>query len=840
MNPTKKIVNIVILSILFLNILSLSAQTNTDSLKKRLIDTPKDTLYIKTLINIGDIYKNNSPDSSLYYYNEALNISKEIKDIDFQIEAYSVLASLKISMEEYQKALIYYALEKDLCVKTNNKEKLKYIIGNSGVIYFYLSNYPKALSNFYDLEKVAIELNDSFAIAAAYTNIGIIYKKLNENEKALEYFNKNLKIAEKINSKLAISDSYNNIGLIFQDRNNDSIAINYFEKSIEVSKEVDDFEGIAVANLNIGISKDAMHKCEDALLNFETAYEIAKKNKSKRITAEAEYEIANIYLRFSNSDKYNFSKKKQFLNEAIIFANDSYKISKSYDYLNTVKKVTKLLVEIYQKKGNTNKALNFALEHITVKDSIFKNENLEAIQKMNAKYEIYKSKLEIAKKEEEIKINEKQIELQNTIINVGIIAGIIFLLFLSLIIFLFFRIKKQKNNLVSLKNLQRRLIDNLPIHIYLKNKELKYQLINESYAKLLKSPMDKIIGKSDLELNESWKKFEDIDMQIMAINEPIFEFKEEFIDDDGNRIWFSVTKVPYHDEKGSVIGIIGIVSDISLDIRLNFRLQRLLDESRKQRKIITQVNKNITDSITYAKTIQDGVLPSKRFLEEVFNEYFILYKPYGIVSGDFYYANKNKDTLIFSVADCTGHGVPGAFLTMLAISFLNQIIFDAGNTVPSTILDILNNKIRRTFENSKKQNISGLDIGVCSVDMKTNTLQFAGAFISLYILRNEELVEYKASRIPLGTNYFKKSFVNYKVELHNDDVIYLFSDGYGDQLGGKEMKKFSKRKFIELIMNNKNKTLEEQKQILKTNLREWQGGNKQFDDITVMAIKWKI
>ncbi|NPA44063.1 MAG: SpoIIE family protein phosphatase, partial [Chlorobi bacterium] len=457
-----------------------------------------------------------------------------------------------------------------------------------------------------------------------------------------------------------------------------------------------------------------------------------------------------------------------------------------------------------------------------------------------AKYEIYKSKLELNKKEEQIKANEKQIKLQRFIIEFSIIVGILFFLLLTLLILLYLRIKKQKNDLLILKNLQRVLIDNLPIHIYLKDKDLKYQLVNKSYAQLLKYPMNEIIGKRDIELNKEWEKFESIDKQIISTNEPLKEFKEEHIDKDGNKTWFSITKVPYHDKKGNVIGVIGIVSDISTDVKLNVKLQQLLDDSIKQRKIISQKNKNITDSITYAKTIQDGILPPNNLLKKIFNEYFILYKPQGIVSGDFYYTSKNKDVLIFAVADCTGHGVPGAFLTMLSISFLNQIIFDAGNTVPSVILDKLNNKVKKTFENSEKQNISGLDIALCSVNKKTNILQFSGAFISLYILRKNEIKEYKPARIPLGTSYSTKKFPNVEIELKDGDVIYLFTDGYADQLGGGNMKKFSKRRLLEVIISNKNKSLEEQKQILEKALKEWQGNAPRFDDITIMAIKWKI
>ena len=812
------------------------AQKQLDSLKLLVLHSGKDTNRISAYIQIGDILADSIPDSASMYYNKALLLSEEIKNVPFQIQSCSSLANLNISQENYKKALDFYAKEKELCLKINDKKKLKFVVGNSGVIYFYLSNYPEALKNFFDLEKIAIELNDSDAIATAYTNIGIIFKKLDENDKALTYFNKNLSIAQKINSKSSISDSYNNIGLIFQDENKDSIAVEYFKKSLKLSKEINDEESVAISELNIGISLLNMNRMNEALSKFETALNIAEKIKNKRLTAESENELAEIYFKFSDLPDYTSSEQKKYLNKSLNYAEDSYKISKSHSYLNNVKKITHLLAKIYKKKKNSDRALKFALEHIAVKDSIFKNQNLEAIQKMNAKYEIYKNRLLLEKKESEIEQNKKLIKNKNFIIKYGIIGAVIFLFLSILLVILFIRIKKQKNKLSELKQLQDYLINNLPVSVYLKDVNFRYKLANKSFADLLGLSLTELIGKSDRELDQE-TKYEDIDMQVIAMNKAIKPITEKFINQEGKELWVSIKKVPFHDINGKVAGVIGIVSDVTEYTKLNFRLQKALDETRKKNKHIKQINRDINDSLIYAKTIQDAVLPCKNYLNTVLKNYFLIYRSRQIVSGDFYFVKEINETLTVALADCTGHGVPGGFLTMLSISFLHQITAENTKLIPSEILNKLRENIKVIFNTEDNQNKNGLDIALCTVDKKNQKMQFSGAYNSLFLLRNNELTEYKATRIPIGYYFAEKQFKNYEIDLKKGDIVYLFTDGFKDQIGGSENKKFTSKRLKSLILKNHKLPMDKQKEIIENTFIEWLGDNEQFDDVSMLAFK---
>jgi len=833
----KKLRFFLILVFLFYHNVSFS-QNYPDSIKQAIISFADDTSKISSYLKIGEYYADTIPDSAFSYYYKALNLSKELNNTEKQIESYAALASLSISAEKYQKAIDFYESEIKLCKKIDDKEHLRYAVGNSGVLYFYLSNYPKALIHFYELEKTAIALNDSNALTTAYTNIGNIYKKLNENEKALEYFNKNLKIAKKINSKSAISNAYNNIGLIYQDSDNDKIAVKLFKKSIDVSKEINDTEGIVIGYLNLGISLDAMHQCKKALLYFGKALKIAKDINNKRLISEVEYELANIYLSLSDSEKNNTDKKKDYLlDKSKNFAEDAYKIAKSYHYLNIVKKITRLLIDIYQKKNETDKALKYATEYIVVKDSLFKKENLEAIQKMNAKYEIYKNNIEINKRELVISQNKKLIDSQNFIINAGIVVGIVFFIFLSYIIGLFLKVRNKKNEISELKKLQDYLINNLPASVYLKDTNLKYKLTNDKYAELLGFTPDELYNKSDKELGLE-TKYETLDMQILAVDKALKPITEEFIDKKGKEYRVSIKKVPYHDLNGNVAGVIGIVSDVTEYMKLNLRIHKLLDKTRNQKNRIENANRNINDSLSYAKTIQDAVLPSTEKLNLLFKDFFILFKGRQIVSGDFYYANKVNDTVIFALGDCTGHGVPGGFLTMLSISFLNQIISENKQISPSEILNHLRKKIIEIFTQSGQPNKNGLDIALCSYNVKTNILQYSGAYNSMFLLRDNELSEYKATRIPIGFYFAEKEFKNYEIQLNQNDIIYLFTDGFKDQIGGPENKKFTSKKLKELILENHKKPFKEQKNIIEKTFDNWLAENEQFDDVSMFTVKF--
>lgn len=259
----------------------------------------------------------------------------------------------------------------------------------------------------------------------------------------------------------------------------------------------------------------------------------------------------------------------------------------------------------------------------------------------------------------------------------------------------------------------------------------------------------------------------------------------------------------------------------------------------KQKEEIEEKNQHITSSIEYASRIQQALLPPEELIQRNLPNHFVLYKPRDIVSGDFYWLKQIDDSIFYATADCTGHGVPGAFMSMLGISFLNEIVNKKHINKPSEILNELRKKVKLSLRQTGKDNESkdGMDIAVCVLNNKNLTLEYAGAYNPVYIVRKGELHEIKATRNPIGIYLREVPFENHKFQLEEGDLIYTFSDGYVDQFGGNENTKFKASKFKKLLLEISDKPLKEQEEILDKTIIEWQGDAEQTDDIIIFGVK---
>ncbi len=272
------------------------------------------------------------------------------------------------------------------------------------------------------------------------------------------------------------------------------------------------------------------------------------------------------------------------------------------------------------------------------------------------------------------------------------------------------------------------------------------------------------------------------------------------------------------------------------------------EEIEKQHAIVVKQKEEITSSITYASRIQNALVPSEEFLNESLPEHFILWMPRDIVSGDFYWAKKIDPYVFIVAADCTGHGVPGAFMSMLGIAFLNEIVQSEtillskndDEVQAAHALEEMRKHVKTTLHQTgdRHEQKDGMDLAFCAFNTETKTMYYSGANNPLFLIRKNELIEYKPTRNPIGIHIREKSFENHKIKLEKDDIIYLFSDGYRDQFGGDGNVKFGKKAFSELLMDIHKKPLDEQKQILEKTIDDWMAGNhRQLDDILVVGFK---
>lgn len=263
-------------------------------------------------------------------------------------------------------------------------------------------------------------------------------------------------------------------------------------------------------------------------------------------------------------------------------------------------------------------------------------------------------------------------------------------------------------------------------------------------------------------------------------------------------------------------------------------------EIEKQRDQIALQKKEITDSIVYAERIQSAVLPDQEYINKLLNEYFILFKPRNIVSGDFYWFSQVQEQVIVVAADCTGHGVPGAFMSMLGITILNEIVSSKNSTQAGKILDTLRMHLTKTLGQTGKEDDAkdGMDLALCILDYSKMKLQFAGAYNPLIHIRANVSTIYKGDKMPVGIHLGEMPpFKTHEIDLKKDDCLYIFSDGYADQFGGPDGKKFKSAQFVELLVKISPMLMEEQKARLNETIIEWMGINEQIDDIMVIGIR---
>lgn len=286
--------------------------------------------------------------------------------------------------------------------------------------------------------------------------------------------------------------------------------------------------------------------------------------------------------------------------------------------------------------------------------------------------------------------------------------------------------------------------------------------------------------------------------------------------------------------------VISLVKRLSIIRNLLREKEEALDLIAQQKAELELREKSITDSLIYAQRIQEARLPSEEYFRNHFISSFIFFKPKDIVSGDFFWIGEKGERIFVVAADCTGHGVSGALMSMIGMEIIEKTIVEDNIDTPSVILGALNQGLEKTF--SRKKNIGtiirdGMDVGLCIIDKKNRKVIYSGAFFPLYLMRNKSLTQINGDRIIIGMNPGRIPYTDHEIDIQEDDMFYLFSDGYVDQFGGKENKKFMYRRLRYLLLNIHEFDVKDQKSILDENLKIWMGTNPQVDDIMIIGFK---
>jgi len=295
------------------------------------------------------------------------------------------------------------------------------------------------------------------------------------------------------------------------------------------------------------------------------------------------------------------------------------------------------------------------------------------------------------------------------------------------------------------------------------------------------------------------------------------------------------------DHKNFFYSIIGFAL---LSTTLGFFIIRIKTKSNKLLKeknaIIEEHNHDMVASITYARRIQNSILPSKNLMNDLNNNLFVFYKPKDIVSGDFYWVHKEQEYLYLAVVDCTGHGVPGAFLSLVGKYSIDKAVKEDHRTNPSEILDKMNEYVKAALQQEENKELrDGMEVAFCKLNTKTNELEYAGANLSLLLIRKGEIEEIKSSKCTVGSiqEYVIEAPKTNRIQLEKGDSFYVFSDGFADQMGGNNNKKYKSVNLKNFIKSTSKETPQSHCMLLSRELEQWKGNYEQVDDVCVMGYK---
>lgn len=626
-------------------------------------------------------------------------------------------------------------------------------------------------------KKDTIQINTLKSLADCFYDLG-------QNEKSLFYSKQALELSEKLNYKKGISISLSDIGSIYSDQANYEKALANFLNSLKVYEELNDQKGIGKIYNNIGLIYMNQGNSDKALENFNKSLKIRIENDDKKGIARSYGNIGNVYQNKSNYEKaleYYFKTLK--IEETI---GDEQVITNTYINIGN----------IYYFQGNLDKALDNYSKSLKIKTELGEKQGIANCKLNIGAVYIQQNKFENA-----------DLNLQEAL-----------------------RLYKEMGIKDGVKLTYSSLAD-----LYEKKQDYKQAFqYHKFYSDLKDTIFNEASSKQIAEMNTKYdteKKDKDLIKKDAEINVQHAESAKQ----QAQRNVFIT----------GFILMLGIAFFILRGYRqkktANILLETKNETISKQSSEIEKKNLVITDSIEYAQNIQQAILPDDAEIKKQFNDYFILYKPKDIVSGDFYWLHDDNESILFVVADCTGHGVPGAFMSFMGYNLLENIINTSSRLNPSEILEELNDQILHVLK-QKTENVTakfGMDISLISLNKKSKQIEFAGAHNSLLILRGQEITELKADNRTIGSRKKNenKNFINHQFQLIEGDIFYMFTDGYQDQIGGSENKKFFMRPFRELLLANNEKPLPKQKEILEETIISWKGNKNQTDDILVVGIK---
>ena len=817
-------------------------QINTDSLTN-IVEQAKGKDRVDLLTKFANDYIYESEEFGLEFANEALKQATKIGYKKGEANAYLALGEYYNKKYEDSVALANFQKAYALSLEINYNEGITESLTSISYSYYYLNHFDKCVETANQALEYARGTKNKSEEGKIHQVLGNVYRKQNDLGHALDAYQKSLDVRKELEDLKDVAKTYNQIGLVYYQMGDIEQAIENYQNAIALREQVGDLYGKGIDAYNIGNAYKQIEQYESAIGYFQDALDCFEQTSN-------ELGIANAYnvLGVIQFDLANYQKALDYYQMAL----EKYTITGKQSNIS----------DVYDNIGNT---LTIAITS-------------ELNSKWGASWDdslhIYRPKKYIQRFDSASINYQKSLEIRNQLGDMKKVA----ISYNNLAINYHYQLKYDEaiafyqkayeintelsNELEAIRNLLgmtgtmnnkgenrkalKILSDNLDYVKSSKRNELIYKFyeqISKAYRAMgnNKKALDYFILYTETKekhLNEERLK-QTAELETKYETEKK-EAKIQLLDKE-NRLQEATIKKRNQVIVFFIAFIVVILGSAVMLLRLNRKIQKANIELGHKNEVITKQKEEITDSILYARRIQRAVLPSVEVTQKALPEHFILFRPRDIVSGDFYWLSQQENKIVIAAADCTGHGVPGAFMSMLGVSFLNEIVNKEEVVQANLILNELRSNVKSTLSQTGAEGEAkdGMDIALVIIDLEKNSIQYAGAYNPLYLYRNGELMETKADKMPIGI-YVKEreTFTNHEIEIEKGDTFYIFSDGYVDQFGGPDRRKFMSKPFKRLLADMQKLPMAEQKEVLNQTIDEWRGDLPQVDDIILIGVRF--
>jgi tetratricopeptide (TPR) repeat protein len=709
--------------------------------------------------------------------------------------------------------------------KTKSDKEIKRIEAQLSKEYIFIEpiktlTYTKSLIPYF------IKAKDTSILLNLYNTQGIANAITGNSKESEESFLEKLRLARLTGDSVTVAGTYSSLGNVYQNNGDYPKALKYFKLSIKIFKAEKNDKGLSTAYTNIGNTYKSYGQLQNSLDAYFKSLKISEKLKQNTGTV-----LSNIGNAFADMDEYEKAKKYYLLSiEQFKKEGSDYYVSWGYsnlasiyldnDELDKAEELYSKAMKMHEKQGDLE-----GIAHTEHSIGLIRTEQ----ERFDEAIAMYQSSL---KHYDEL---EMPFEVAKNLVDMGVLE----------------RRRNNQEKAAIYFDEAYKLIDYFPYDLELKIFYKEYADVNKirgDFKSALKfyelhtemsDSLFKIENKRAFAEKEAKYQNEKKQKQIQELKH------QQKLDDIKNeeakarsRMILIFTLVGL-----ALLGVVIIVLIRSnrLKQHTNKLLQTQNAKISHQKEVIEEKNKDITDSINYAQNIQQAILPDLATAKSILGDSFILFQPRDIVSGDFYWMHRMENgDVFFAVADCTGHGVPGAFMSMMGNDMLNKIIIDHGISDPGKALSELNNEVKKALAKnvSADKMRDGMDITICKLTKERNKIFFSSAMRSVYHISGDTLNELKGDKNAIGGNTeFNFEFETHELLVNKNDSLFLTTDGYADQFGGLDGKKFMAKNLKEIFLSFKDKSMDEQYSVLKDSFFKWKGKFEQIDDVTVMGIR---